>query len=189
MDAGSETQQRDALSEGRRIYVGNLLYSVQPGDVEDLLRQVGFEQSFEKLHISIDPISGRNPGYCFAEFISKEEADRALDVLPGNSIMQRPVKVGPCHPKTSSQSRNGGGRGDSGYTPTFNRWGDWGKGDDSKPRRDNTEQGPYGAIRHLDNRSRRGGPEKAQLYIGGLGMMTNQAEHDAEMQQLLEGFE
>lgn len=195
MDAGSETQQRDALSEGRRIYLGNLLYSVQPGDVEDMLRQTGFEQSFEKLHISIDPISGRNPGYCFAEFTSKEEADRALDVLPGNSIMHRPVKVGPCNPKTPSQSRSGGsggggggGRGDSaGHNPTFQRWGDW-KGDDSKPRRE-AEQGPYGAIRHLDNRSRRGGPEKAQLYIGGLGMMTNQAQHDTEMQELLEGFE
>jgi RNA recognition motif-containing protein len=187
MDAGSQTQQGDALSEGRRIYLGNLLYSVQPGDVEDLLRQVGFEQSFEKLHISIDPISGRNPGYCFAEFISKEEADRALDVLPGNSIMNRSVKVGPCNPKTSPQSRNGAGRADSGYTPTFNRWGDW-KGDDSKARRD-AEQGPYGAIRHLDNKSRRGGPEKAQLYIGGLGMMTSQPQHDAEMQELLNGFE
>lgn len=189
MDAGSETQQRDALSEGRRIYLGNLLYSVQPGDVEDMLRQAGFEQSFEKLHISIDPISGRNPGYCFAEFISKEEADRALDVLPGNSIMNRSVKVGPCHPKSASQSRSsGGGRGDGGYNPTFNRWGDW-KGDDAKPAPREGEQGPYGALRHLDNRSRRGGPEKAQLYIGGLGMMTNQAEHDAEMQELLDGFE
>lgn len=194
MDAGSEPQRRDALAEGRRIYMGNLLYSVQPGDVEDLLRQSGFAESFEKLHISIDPVSGRNPGYCFAEFTTREEADRALETLPGSALFNRQIKVGPCNPKTpSSQSRGwgvgrgGGDRGEGGHNPTFQRWGDW-KGDDSKPARREGEQGPYGAIRHLDNRSQRT-TDKAQLYIGGLGMMTSQEQHDAEMQEILAGFE
>ncbi|KAK4041438.1 hypothetical protein C8A01DRAFT_14811 [Parachaetomium inaequale] len=196
MDAGSEPQQRDALAEGRRIYLGNLLYSVQPGDVEDLLRQAGFADSFEKLHISIDPVSGRNPGYCFAEFTTREEADRALEALPGASIFNRALKVGPCHPKTQSQSRWGGGNRDGnrdirgedsgGYNPTFQRWGDW-KGDNSRAARD-AEQGPYAAARHLDGRSQRA-TDKAQLYIGGLGMMTSQEQHDAEMQEILQGFE
>jgi RNA recognition motif-containing protein len=202
MDASSEPQQRDALAEGRRIYLGNLLYSVQPADVEDMLRQAGFADSFEKLHISIDPVSGRNPGYCFAEFTTREEADRALEALPGASIFNRALKVGPCHPKTQSQSRSGWGAGSrdgnrsdvrggddsGGYNPTFQRWGDW-KGDkeNSKAAGD-AEQGPYAARRHLDARSQRP-TDKAQLYIGGLGMMTNQEQHDAEMQEILQGFE
>ncbi|EAQ93079.1 hypothetical protein CHGG_01314 [Chaetomium globosum CBS 148.51] len=193
MDAGSGPQQRDALAEGRRIYMGNLLYSVQPGDVEDLLRQAGFAESFEKLHISIDPVSGRNPGYCFAEFTTREEADRALEALPGSALFNRQIKVGPCNPKTPSQSRGwgnsnrSGDRSEGGHNPTFQRWGDW-KGNDSKPARREGEQGPYGAIRHLDNRSQRA-TDKAQLYIGGLGMMTSQEQHDAEMQDILAGFE
>jgi RNA recognition motif-containing protein len=196
MASSSETPQRDALSEGRRIYLGNLLYSVKPADVEDLLRDTGFEASFENLHISIDPVSGRNPGYCFVEFTTREEADRALEVLPGNTLFNRAIKIGPCHPKSSSQgasrwgssSRNGTGASNGEYTPSFQRWGDW-KGDSdarSSPR--DGEQGPNGAIRHLENRSNRN-PDKAQLYIGGLGMMINQEHHDTEMQELLEGFE
>ncbi|KAK3905772.1 hypothetical protein C8A05DRAFT_41346 [Staphylotrichum tortipilum] len=198
MASASEIPQRDALSEGRRIYLGNLLYSVKPADVEDLLRDTGFLDSFENLHISIDPVSGRNPGYCFVEFTTREEADRALDTLPGNSLSNRPVKVGPCHPKSSSSQREtrwgSGGRSSGGgsngeYTPTFQRWGDW-KGDNtdirSAPR--DGEQGPNAAIRHLENRSNRN-PDKAQLYIGGLGMMINQEHHDTEMQEILEGFE
>ncbi|KAK3300577.1 uncharacterized protein B0H64DRAFT_18950 [Chaetomium fimeti] len=192
MDASSEPQQRDALAEGRRIYMGNLLYSVQPGDVEDLLRQSGFAESFEKLHISIDPVSGRNPGYCFAEFTTREEADRALEALPGSSLFNRQIKVGPCNPKTPSQSRGGwgssrGGDRSDGHNPTFQRWGDW-KGEDSRPARRDGEQGPYAAARHLEGRSQRP-VDKAQLYIGGLGMMINQEQHDAEMQDILTGFE
>ena len=173
MDSGSQTQQRDALSEGRRIYVGNLLYSIKPADVEDLMRQTGFDQSFEQLHISIDPVSGRNPGYCFVEFTTREEADRALEVLAGASLFNRAIKVGPCNPKSSSQreSRWNSSRGDD-YKPTFQRWGDWKGGEDSQSGRREGEQGPQGAARHLDDRSRRN-PEKAQLYIGGLGMMTD----------------
>lgn len=189
MDSGSQTQQRDALSEGRRIYVGNLLYSIKPADVEDLMRQTGFDQSFEQLHISIDPVSGRNPGYCFVEFTTREEADRALEVLAGASLFNRAIKVGPCNPKSSSQreSRWNSSRGDD-YKPTFQRWGDWKGGEDSQSGRREGEQGPQGAARHLDDRSRRN-PDKAQLYIGGLGMMTDQEHHDTEMQELLAGFD
>lgn len=192
MDSGSGTQQRDALTEGRRIYLGNLLYSVKPADVEDLIRQCGFDQSFEKLHISIDPVSGRNPGYCFVEFTTREEADRALDSLPGASLFHRAVKVGPCHPKSGSQrepgSRWGSSRGTNGdHTPTFQRWGDW-KGSDSQSGPREGEQGPQAAMRHIDARTRRN-PDKSQLYIGGLGKMIDQEHHDSEMQELLAGFE
>lgn len=42
-----------------RIYVGSLDYFAKPADVEELL--VGAKlNSFQKIHISIDPISGRN---------------------------------------------------------------------------------------------------------------------------------
>ncbi|KAL2126179.1 hypothetical protein VTI74DRAFT_1524 [Chaetomium olivicolor] len=188
METSSETPHRDAVAEGRRIYLGNLPYSVQPGDVEDLLRQHGFTESFDKLHISIDPVSGRNPGYCFAEFTAREEANRALETLPGASLFNRAVKVGPCHPKTTSQSRWGGSRGGD-YTPTFNRWGDWkGSEQDGQQTQHQDQQGPYAARQHLDTRTHRS-PDKTQLYIGGLGMMINQEHHDREMQEILAGFD
>ncbi|KAL2021627.1 hypothetical protein VTK56DRAFT_6980 [Thermocarpiscus australiensis] len=185
MDGVSEGQQRDALAEGRRIYLGNLLYSVRPGDIENLLRQEGFGQ-FEKLHISVDPVSGRNPGYCFIEFAAREEADRALNSLPGTPLFGRPVKTGPCHPKSSPQSRWSGSRG-ADYTPTFQRWGDWdGAAEADKHGQD--QQGPYAAVRHLETRSSRP-RDQTQLFIAGLGKMISQEHHDTEMRELLAGFD
>lgn len=178
----------DALQEGRRVYLGNLLYSVSPTDVEELLAEQGFADKFEKLHISVDPISGRNPGYCFLEFVTRDEAERALEALPGVPLSGRPVKVGPCHPKSASQSRWGSGSRAGGaepYNPTFQRWGDW-KGADAKGTGEE-QSGPHAAMRHLDRRNR--AVEGTQLYIGGLGKMIDQEQHDTEMQQILAGFE
>ncbi|KAK4132045.1 RNA-binding domain-containing protein [Trichocladium antarcticum] len=183
VDIRQQGQEGDALSEGRRVYMGNLLYTVAPTDVEEMLRETGFAEQFEKLHISVDPVSGRNPGYCFLEFVTREEAERALAALPGTPLCGRPIKVGPCNPKSSRQSRWDGSRG-SDYSPTFQRWGDW-KGADAPVA--SGEQGPNGAIQHLKQRAR--GANGAQLYIGGLGKMIDQEHHDTEIQELLDGFE
>ncbi|KAK3393522.1 hypothetical protein B0H63DRAFT_19233 [Podospora didyma] len=176
----------DALAEGRRIYVGNLLYSVKPVDVEGLLKDIGFG-TYEKIHISVDPISGRNPGYCFVEFPTREEAERALVALPGVSIFDRALKVGPCHPKSggSSESRDRSSprapRDQQSRTTTFDRWGDWnGERKPVKP----DEQGPYGALQHLASDN-----DGLRLYVGGLGPMLDQAQNEAEIQALFEGFE
>jgi RNA recognition motif-containing protein len=188
MDIRQEGQQRgDALSEGRRVYMGNLVYTISPTDVEEMLRETGFADQFEKLHISVDPVSGRNPGYCFLEFVTREEAERALIALPGTPLSGRPIKIGPCNPKSSSnssQSRWGSSRERADYNPTFQRWGDW-KGAEAPVAPD--EQGPNGAIRHFKQRAR--GGDGTQLYIGGLGKMIDQPQHDSEIQELLTGFE
>lgn len=102
-------------------------------------------------------------------------------------IQDRPVKVGPCQPKGAEKRW----RSDN-YKPTFQRWGDWkGSGtatssgglpyDDERP-----EQGPHGALRHMDEVKRAGTP--ARVYVGGLGKMINQEENDKEIRGYLEGF-
>ncbi|KAG5915995.1 hypothetical protein E4U42_007855, partial [Claviceps africana] len=70
----------DPIAEGRRIYLGNLLYTAEAHDVEESLRASGFDD-FEAVHITADASSGRNPGYCFVDFASRETADRALESL------------------------------------------------------------------------------------------------------------
>ncbi|KAK3694496.1 hypothetical protein B0T22DRAFT_496894 [Podospora appendiculata] len=192
----SQGQQSAALAEGRRIYMGNLLYSVKPGDIEGLLQDAGYGV-FEKIHISIDPVSGRNPGYCFVEFSTRAEAENALISLPGLTVANRPVKVGPCVPKTQSQSQRRDGReGRDGFrssqdgqrgTP-FQRWGDWGDKKKVAAPGDADEQGPYGALRHLDDMAR-GALDGRRLYVGGLGKMIDQAQNDDEIRELFDGFE
>ncbi|ROV88231.1 hypothetical protein VPNG_10372 [Cytospora leucostoma] len=174
----------DKIAQGRRIYLGNLLYRVKPKQIEEMLDASGFEGRVGGIHISVDAVTGRNPGYCFIDFEAREDAERALDALCGVMVEGRPVKVGPCRPK-GAEKRSGD------YKPTFQRWGDW-KGsraarsdglpdDDERP-----DQGPYGALHHLDGVRDTGTP--ARVYVGGLGKMINQEENDKEVRGYLKGF-
>ncbi|KAK0730895.1 hypothetical protein B0H67DRAFT_548749 [Lasiosphaeris hirsuta] len=187
MESVIQPQQSEALTEGRRIYLGNLLYSVMPADIEALLKELDLGH-YERIHISVDPISGRNPGYCFVEFNAREDAERALTALDGAAIYNRIVKVGPCHPKSSSRDSIRRPEGtertssSSSSSSTFQRWGDWnGEKRAAKP----NEQGPYGALHHLGEM--RALPEGRRLYVGGLGPMADQGQNDQELRELFAG--
>lgn len=64
--------------------------------------------------MSIDPFTGRNPSFCFVDFESQEEAERALAELDGREIGGRPVKIGKGVPKRGRGGRGAGGSGGSG---------------------------------------------------------------------------
>ncbi|KAJ5408827.1 hypothetical protein N7509_002710 [Penicillium cosmopolitanum] len=100
------------------ITQGNLPYNAKPYDIETLLGDNGFNH-LENIHISIDPVSARTPGYCFVDFLDRQTADRALSDLKA-SINGRPVKVGPCQPKKQNRSRWA-----SEDDHVNKRWGDW----------------------------------------------------------------
>lgn len=78
-DASDNTA--DTIAEGRRAYLGDLLYRVKPKEIGEMLDASGFEGRVEGIHISIDAVTGRNPGYCFVDFEARDDAERALDVL------------------------------------------------------------------------------------------------------------
>ncbi|KAK1999385.1 RNA recognition domain-containing protein [Colletotrichum falcatum] len=186
--------QPAALAEGRRIYLGNLLYIVQPVEIEEMLKDNGFSE-YDKIHISMDPVTARNPGYCFVDFKARDDAERALSSL-NTSIRGRPLKVGPCEPK-----RQQAGRWKSEKEPTFNRWGNWAgqrgqAGDNSEERgapngksdKRRIQDGPYGAIEHFDEVVATD-TDGRRLYIGGLPKMIDQQQSQDEMREILTGFD
>ncbi|KAK7747352.1 hypothetical protein SLS53_001605 [Cytospora paraplurivora] len=73
----------DTVAQGRRIYLGNLLYRVKPKELEETLDASGFEGRVEGIHISVEAVTGRNPRYCFIDFEAREDAERALGALRG----------------------------------------------------------------------------------------------------------
>ncbi|PHH72092.1 hypothetical protein CDD80_4778 [Ophiocordyceps camponoti-rufipedis] len=170
----------DAIRAGRRIYLGNLPYTVKPYDVEELLVANGFDQCIDNIHISIDPVSARNPGYCFVDFVDRDTAERALADLKAE-ISNRPLKVGPCQPK-----RSGGARDDS----SFERWGDWrGKADDGRAggyTSRASQQGPHGALDHFDDIV--SNHEGRRVFLGGLRPMVDQAQNHREVREIFADF-
>ncbi len=146
----------------------------------------------ENIHISIDPISGRNPGYCFVNFREADAASRALSSLQGTAIRGRPVKVGPCEPKAPATEPPG----ESGkHESVFQRWGNWsppnemdGSAATSSPGRSGPQQGPHSALEHFENVDPYQGSGGQRLYVGGLGKMINQAQNDKEIRELFADF-
>ncbi|OAA63853.1 ribonucleoprotein [Cordyceps fumosorosea ARSEF 2679] len=209
MEATSQQQQQEDVATSKRIYLGNLLYSVKPGTIEDMLHEGGFG-NFEKIHISVDPVSGRNPGYCFVDFPDKASADRALETLDV-SIGGRPLKVRPCEPKKPRASTGGarwgreGGNADSGSSSParnnnrndngqgFNRWGDWNSNRDGQQQQQQQQQqrggsdrnGPGAALNHFDENMQE---EGRRLFVGGLGKMIDQEHNRVEMESIFAEF-
>ena len=177
-----------AIAEGRRIYIGSLRYSATPADIESLLQAHGF--SHDKIHMSVDPISVRNPGYCFVELPTAEEASRALEELNGETVLGRPVKTGPCEAKgttTKYKSYDKGRFGDR--EPTFQRWGDW-RGQSAGQSAGGgayLEGKDHQAQRHIDEYS--ANADGRRLFVSGLAKMLNQQENDAELRDFFQGFE
>lgn len=169
-----------AISEGRRIYLGNLLYRAKPEDIEELLATNGLSPC-EKIHISIDAFSGRNPGYCFIEFADRDAAATAMVTLDEKLLLGRPVKSRPCQPK--GERRRGGREPDGSDDPGASRWGDWGSKRDADAQDAGIEA--TDAPQDRDRIAREG----RQLYVGGLPRMLDQAMNNEEMRDIFKDFE
>lgn len=193
----------EAIAEGKRVYLGNLSYDAKPPDVEEFLAANQFGAP-EKIHISVDPISGRNPGYCFVEFADRATAEQAIATLDGQDFWGREAKCRPCLPKADGgrsqqqqrQPREGGGyrqqREGGGGGGGFSRWGDWGRErgaggdqDAAGPDGGRPRGGPNDSLRYFES----GAGEGKQLYVGGLPRMVDQATNEEEMREIFQGFE
>ena len=90
---------------GRKLYVGNLAYSVSEQSLLETFSQVG---TVESANLITDRDTGQSKGFGFIEMSSEGEAQRAIQELNGTSIEGRAIKVNEAKPKAS---RGGGGGG------------------------------------------------------------------------------
>ena len=192
MDSTQQDSAPSAVTDGRRIYLGNLLYSVKPEDVDAVLKEHNLGK-YDKIHLSFDPVSGRNPGYCFVEFFHKDDADAALAALAGAELAGRPLKVGPCHAKAPSSQREGSStprRERSDYSSPASRWGDFKREqrDPASPSRPQPEGNLAKAMNHYDDVAANGDRGR-RLFVGGLTKMENQTQHQEEVRGYFAGYE
>jgi cold-inducible RNA-binding protein len=97
---------------GRKLYVGNLAYSVSDGDLQQMFAAYGTVQSAQ---VIMDRDAGRSKGFGFVEMGSDQEAQAAIAGLNGKEMDNRNLTVNEARPR---EERSGGGyqgsRGGSG---------------------------------------------------------------------------
>jgi cold-inducible RNA-binding protein len=87
---------------GRRLYVGNLAWTVTDQDLQDAFAEAGTVDSSQ---VIIDRATNRSRGFGFVEMASEEAADTAIKKLNGRDIKGRPIRV------NEAQARNNDRRG------------------------------------------------------------------------------
>ena len=96
----------------KRLYVGNLGYSVTSEDLQELFEQYGAVRS---AHVLSDRETGRSRGFGFVEMANDEEADAAIENLDGSDHEGRRLTVNEARPRTPGGGSRGGGGGGRGY--------------------------------------------------------------------------
>jgi RNA recognition motif-containing protein len=90
---------------GKKLYVGNLAYSVTDGTLEQMFAPHGSVQSAQ---VIMDRDTGRSKGFGFVEMGSDHEAQAAIAALNGANVDGRNLTVNEAKPR---EDRGGGGRG------------------------------------------------------------------------------
>ncbi len=101
---------------GKKLYVGNLPYSVSDSDLQQMFEAHGTVQSAQ---VIMDRDTGRSKGFGFVEMGSDAEAQAAINAMNGNEIDGRALTVNEARPKEGGGGggggRSGGGGGRGGY--------------------------------------------------------------------------
>ena len=96
---------------GKKLYVGNLPYSVSDSDLQQMFEAHGSVQSAQ---VIMDRDTGRSKGFGFVEMGSDQEAQAAITAMNGNEIDGRALTVNEARPKEGGGGGGGGGRGGRG---------------------------------------------------------------------------
>src|SRR5438445_9838393 len=92
----------------KKLYVGNLSYSVDSSELEQLFAQHGQVISAQIIN---DRDTGRSKGFGFVEMANDNEAQAAIEALNGQQHGGRALTVNEARPRED----RGGGGGGGGY--------------------------------------------------------------------------
>jgi RNA recognition motif-containing protein len=96
------------MEEEKKIYIGNVEYSVTEEELQKILEDKGLE--VKELKLIRDKFSGRSKGFGFAEFESDDAAQKAIEALDGQELKSRKLRVSRALRREDKFSNRGGGR-------------------------------------------------------------------------------
>ena len=91
---------------GKKLYVGNLPYSIDDAALEQQFSAAG---KVESARVITDRDSGRSKGFGFVEMSSDDEANKAIEQFNGMPMGGRNMTVSEARPQAPREG--GGGRG------------------------------------------------------------------------------
>ena len=96
---------------GKKLYVGNLSYSVTN---ESLSAMFSTHGQVDSAQVIIDRETNRSKGFGFVEMANAQEADNAIKALDGQDNGGRNLKVNEAKPREERSGGGGGGYGGGG---------------------------------------------------------------------------
>ncbi len=96
---------------GKKLYVGNLSYSMDDQGLVQLFSEFG---TVESAKVVMDRESGRSKGFAFVEMSGDAEANAAISKLNGTEQSGRAINVSEAKPMAPRENRGGGGGGRGG---------------------------------------------------------------------------
>jgi RNA recognition motif-containing protein len=93
---------------GRKLFVGNLPFSMGETELRELFEQKG---TVDSVTVMRDLDTGRSRGFGFVEMGTDEEAAKAIAELNSYSVEGRPLTVNEARAKPERRGNFGGGRG------------------------------------------------------------------------------
>jgi RNA recognition motif-containing protein len=79
------------MEEEKKVYIGNLEYSVTEEDLQKWIEEKGFQA--KEVKIIRDKFTGRSKGFGFAELETDEEVQKMIDSLNGQELKARNIRV------------------------------------------------------------------------------------------------
>ncbi|MEW6272547.1 MAG: RNA-binding protein [Thermodesulfobacteriota bacterium] len=96
----------------RKLYVGNLAFSVDSSALERMFAEFG---TVESATVVSDRDTGRSRGFGFIEMSNGDEAQAAIDALNGQQHGGRALTVNEAKPREDRPRGGGGGGGRSSF--------------------------------------------------------------------------
>jgi len=94
---------------GKKLYVGNLSFSVDSDQLAGVFAEFG---TVESVNVITDRETGRSKGFAFVEMGADGEAQAAIAKLNGTELGGRALNISEAKPQ---EKRTGGGGGRGGF--------------------------------------------------------------------------
>ncbi|KAK1883554.1 putative RNA-binding protein 18 [Dissostichus eleginoides] len=86
-----------AAHDGNRLWIGNIDPKITEYHLVKLLEKFGHVKQFDFLFHKSGPLEGQPRGYCFVNFNTREEAERAIQCLNGKLALSKKLVVRWAH--------------------------------------------------------------------------------------------